>query len=388
MAKIFYSMAGEGRGHAARVRSMVELLRQEHELVLFAPDQAYEFLEPRYPHGTPQVEVRRIPGLRFQYTRGRLDLTRTIYGGLGYLWKLPGLVSHLKEVIRAEQPDLVITDFEPALPRAARACGVPFISLNHQHFLVACDLRSLPWGLRSQANLMSLAVRAHHWGQRQTIVSSFFQTPLRRGFEDVLQIGPLLRPEIRTAKPSTGDFLVSYLRPNTPPQVIEILSKSPLPVKVYGLGEQASRGSIAFCPLSEQGFVSDLANCAAVVGSAGNQTLGESLYLGKPVLALPENQHHEQQINAHFLQQMGTGLNVPLEQFAPQHLSRFLDRLAELRAPLADCRRRFDGNLAAVLAIRRNLAEKEQRATSVVRCGALVRSRPGKSVFAKPSDSN
>ncbi len=386
MAKIFYSMAGEGRGHAARVRTMVELLRQEHELVLFAPDQAYEFLEPRYPHGTPHVAVHRIPGLRFQYTRGRLDLTRSFCGGLGYLWKLPGLVSHLKEIIRVEQPDLVITDFEPGLPRAAGACGVPFISLDHQHFLVTCDLRSLPWKLRSHANLMSLAVRAYHWGQRQTIVSSFFHAPLRRGFEKVLQIGPLLRPEIRSAQPSTGDFLVSYLRPNTPPQVIEILSKSPVPVKVYGLGERQSRGSATYCKLSEEGFVSDLANCAAVVGSAGNQTLGESLYLGKPVLALPESQHHEQQINAYYLQQMGTGLNVPLEQFAPRHLTDFLEKIDTLRAPLADSRQRFDGNRAAAIAIRRNLAEQDQQATSAARWVALRQSRRGQPAFAKSSD--
>ncbi len=59
MAKIFYRLAGEVRGHAARVRSMVELLRHEHEIVIFAPEQAFEFLAPRYPgeaaEGTPNT---------------------------------------------------------------------------------------------------------------------------------------------------------------------------------------------------------------------------------------------------------------------------------------------------------------------------------------------
>ena len=32
------------------------------------------------------------------------------------------------------KPDLVITDFEPLLPRAARLEGVPYISIDHQHF--------------------------------------------------------------------------------------------------------------------------------------------------------------------------------------------------------------------------------------------------------------
>src|SRR5262245_20799177 len=103
MAKIFYTMAGEGTGHAARVRVIVEQLRNEHQFVLFAPDQAYDFLAPRYPAGTPNVEIRRIPGLRFHYTRGRLDLSKTIWAGAGYLWRLPGLASRLQRAIRDEK---------------------------------------------------------------------------------------------------------------------------------------------------------------------------------------------------------------------------------------------------------------------------------------------
>jgi uncharacterized protein (TIGR00661 family) len=355
MARIFYSMAGEGRGHAARVRSMVELLRHEHELVLFAPDQAYDFLAPRYPVGTPHVEVRRIPGLRFHYTRGRLDLTRSIAASVGYLWKLPQIVSRLQQVINDERPDLIITDFEPALPRAAQRAGVPFISLNHQHFLVACDLRSLPCSLQIHAWMMSQAVKAYHSGQLATIVSSFFRAPLRRGCEDVLQIGPLLRTEVRAARPSRGDFLVSYLRPHTPPRAIEVICNAPLPVKVYGLGARPSCGSGQFCELSEQGFVNDLARCAALVGAAGNQTIGEALYLGKPVLALPEDRHHEQRINAHFLQQMGAGHMATLESFDSHHLLGFLNQLDELREPLANSDWQFDGNSMAVTAIQRFL---------------------------------
>ena len=60
MAKIFYSMAGEGRGHAVRVMTLVEHLRQQHELVLFAPGDAHEFLEKAY--GAGQFEsVRLVP---------------------------------------------------------------------------------------------------------------------------------------------------------------------------------------------------------------------------------------------------------------------------------------------------------------------------------------
>jgi uncharacterized protein (TIGR00661 family) len=355
MAKIFYSMAGEGRGHATRVRSMVEQLRHEHELVLFAPDQAYEFLAPRYPAGFPNVEVRRVPGLRFHYTRGRLDLMRSAMRGLSYLWRLPGLVRQLKRTIREERPDLVIADFDAALPRAARACKVPFVSLNHQHFLVACDLSSLPAGLQRQAWLMKMGVHAYHQGQDATIVSSFFRAPLRRKYASVLQVGPLLRPEICKAARTCGEFLLSYLRQNTPSRALDLLKTAGREVRVYGLGKRKPDGPLRFCPLDEQTFVDDLAGCAALVGAAGNQTLGESLFLGKPVLALPEQDHHEQLINSHFLRQMGGGDFTTVETFERPHLTRFLNRLDEYQDNLASHRGHLDGTPAALAEIRRFL---------------------------------
>ena len=39
-------------------------------------------------------------------------------------------------------------------------------------------------------------------------------------------------------------------------------------------------------------FVDDLAGSAAMIGAAGNQLIGESLYLGKPLFVMPERRHH------------------------------------------------------------------------------------------------
>lgn len=357
MAKIFYSMCGEGRGHAARVRTVVDHLRHEHHLVLFAPEQAYEFLAPRYPAGTSGVEIRRIPGLRFHYTGGRLDLCKSIATGVRYLFHMQELVRDLTQAIDREQPDLVITDFEPALPRAAERCGVPYISLDHQHFLVACDLRSLPFGLRNWARLMSIAVRMHHTRQKATIVSSFFQTPLLPGLEHVRQVGPLLRPEVTSAEVADREYVVSYLRPHTPPSVLELLHRSGRSVKVYGLGERESDGRLSFCKFDDRRFVEDVAGCAAVVGAAGNQTLGESLYLGKPILALPERQHHEQRINGHFVEQMGAGMSVTIEDVQSAHVERFFDRLDRFQSIAATLRGKIDGTAQALAAIGEHLPQ-------------------------------
>lgn len=48
MARVFVSLAGEGRGHATRVRALVEMLRGRHEVVLFASHVAHQL-----PGGEP-----------------------------------------------------------------------------------------------------------------------------------------------------------------------------------------------------------------------------------------------------------------------------------------------------------------------------------------------
>lgn len=346
MAKLFYSMAGEGRGHAARARTLAEQLCDDHELWLFAPDDAYDFLARSYgPERLPSaVRLVRIPGLRFHYTQGKLDLLKSIRRGLAYAWgELPPLVQAFRQRLRDERPDLVITDFEPALARAARAEALPYISFNHQHVLLAYDLRSLPSALQWHAWSMSWAVRWYAPGPSMTIATSFYSPPLKRGWEHVRQVGPILRREILAARPVRGDSLLSYLRANTPPVVLDMFASQPIPVKVYGLGERPPLGSVTFCPIDDHQFVSDLAGCRAVVAAAGNQLLGESLYLGKPVLAIPEERHHEQQINAHFIRTLGVGDWTLLDGLTRTTLDRFLEREAEFHQALAPLQGSLNG---------------------------------------------
>lgn len=348
-------MAGEGRGHAARVRALAEELRGEHQLVLLAPDQAHDFLASSFPPGSYGIELRRIPGLRFHYTRGRLDLTKTMLHAAAYRARLPRLVGELREIIRGWRPDLAIVDFEPALPRAARDCRVPVVSLNHQGFLVECRLRSLPASLRAYGYSMRPVIELYHWWQVSTIVSSFFKLPLRPRGRRVMLVGPMLRPEVRHASVTAGDHLLSYLRAETPERVLDVLSRSDREVRIYGLGLRRPYGPLRFKELSEPEFLADLASCAAVVGAAGNQTLGEALHLGKPILALPEERHHEQLINAHLLERMGAGRAVTLESFSPGDLYDFLADLESFGRAAERHRGQLDGTAAARAEIEHHL---------------------------------
>ncbi len=351
MATIWFSLSGEGRGHATRVRTLADALRGEHRLRLFAPAAAFEFLAGVFA-GT-DVTVTPIPGLTFRYRHGEVSPLGTLVDAASYVRRLPRLVSALRREIERDRPDLVVCDFEPALPRAAAAAGVPIVSLDHQHFMLVCDLSDLPPHLRVMARMMVPVVAACCPRPVETVVSSFYFPPLRPGLRNVTQVGPLLRPAVLDAVPTDAGHLLAYLRKVGHPHVLDALAGCGRDVLVYGLGERPRRGRLVFRPVSDGGFVADLAAAACVATNAGNQLVGEGLYLGKPVLALPEANQHEQAINARYLRASGGGDWTPVRDLTPARLRRFLAERDRYRGRVD--RRRLRGNEPALAAIRRHL---------------------------------
>ncbi len=274
MAKIFYSLAGEGRGHAARVRALVERLKHRHEIVIFTSDDAYDFLAPLYS-ASSSVRVERIPGLRFHYSGGEIDLVKTAWAGLDYRWHLADLVAGLRRRMLAEERRSGNHRLRAGLPRAAQELGVPVLSIDHQHFLVAYELSSLPFDLRCYANMMAIAVNAY--GIEPDRRSCRPSTGRRKsGYSDVIQIGPLLRPEVALATPADGDYLLCIsARPRR--HVLQAIraAESKLDLRT---GARPDEGCLKFRPIDQRRFVADLAGCRAVITAAGNQLLGEALY--------------------------------------------------------------------------------------------------------------
>lgn len=164
----------------------------------YAPGQAYELLSPVY-QGI-DVVVRHILGLAFHYTNcHQLNNLKTGLKCLCYIAKYAALSRRLRADIEKETPDLVITDFEPTLPRVARHVGVPFISLDRQHVLLVSDLSTLPKDLRRHAFFMAQIVRGYCHGQVQTVVTSFYFPTLKPKVQDVSQVGVLLWSEVLEA---------------------------------------------------------------------------------------------------------------------------------------------------------------------------------------------
>jgi UDP:flavonoid glycosyltransferase YjiC (YdhE family) len=156
------------------------------------------------------------------------------------------------------------------------------------------------------------------------------------------------------------------------PAVMNALAACGRDVFVYGLGERAAEGRLRFQAIDERRFLDHLAGCDALISTAGNQLVGEALYLRKPVLVLPEERNFEQSVNAYFLEQSGAGW-AERGALTAQRLGAFLECVESLRAriaPEAVC-----GNFEAVAALERTL----QAATGAAPAPALGTRAPARS---------
>lgn len=370
MANIHFSLAGEGRGHAARAKTVLEALSGRHSVTVHTFGDAHELLEPEL-RGTG-IELRRLPGARFHYgRRGRVDLLRTAQGNLEVLRAFPEALRGLEDQLRADAADLVISDFEPLLPRAARRAGVPVVALDHQSVLAHGDFRRLPRALRRHATWMGRFVRA--WtGTADVAVSSSFYRPRRRaGADHVRFIGVLLRESVRRARPQDNGHLLAYVRRGTPSCVLDALAAQDREVRVYGSTLEGPRGSLVPRPVSTDGFAEDLRTCHAVVTSAGNQLVGEAIHLEKPVLAMPEPGNREQEINGWFLEDLGAGHVLDGAACDDAAIARFLADVPRLARRCAQLD--VDGTPEALRHVEAALAGAVQPApTTPVASGVLT----------------
>jgi uncharacterized protein (TIGR00661 family) len=323
------------------------MLIPQHRFILLAARDAYDHLYERY-HGNPMVSVRRLPGLFFAYRNHKVDYLRSMLAAVPYLARLSGIVNYVGQMIEREKPSLAITDFEPVLPRAARRHRVPWISLDHQHFLSVSSFQSMPIRFRWRGWFLRCSIPMFYSGQAGEAVSSFFHLPGRPGTDEIPRVGVLLRGSIlqagRMDRPSRGHILV-YVRRHAPESLWHALEWSGRPAIVYGLGKQPPRGQIEFREISDQGFVTDLATCECLVSTAGNQLVGEAFYLNKPVLAIPEPGNFEQQLNAWLVSQSRGGWSTTFEQLTPHLLQQFLLALPALKENLRSLQ--VSGNAAA-----------------------------------------
>jgi len=345
--RILYGVFGYGRGHATRALSVVPELRKRHEVVLLAGGDAHDALAPEH-------EVVRIPTLRYEYgASGKRSMSRTlrenvkhvadvVFGGAAY--------RGLARLVRELRPDVALCDAEPWSHTVAARLGVPRISFDH-YGVLAYGRPRIPWGDRLRSLRDVLAYRALMGRPDRVIVSSFYDTGSRDA--RVRFVGPILRPEVLARTATRGESLLVYFNRGTWQLTARIegaLHSLGIPVIVYGTDRRGDDGRVSYRAPSNGPFLDDLAACRAVLSTAGNQLVGEAIWLGKPMLVTPEHTV-EQRVNAAAVERLGIGRSVRHADLDAGVLRAFLAEVDVYRETMRGAVR--DGRAEALSAIER-----------------------------------
>lgn len=319
--KIAYGVMGYGRGHATRTAAVLPTLMAQHEVRVFAGNDAFDAL-------STQFNTTQIPCIGYRYDdRGKLSTAHTLIGNYPIvkdaLFKGPFYQHFCKELLDWGV-DVVITDSEIWTTRVAKELGLPLISFDHVGIINHC-LPPFPPQQWFRGHLDRIGYKWLLPKADRTLITSFYSAlPVS---DDIEVVGPIIRDEIRRLKPSNGNYLLAYFNKGEYqylPHVQEALLGLNMPVVIYGAGERPSEGRLIYKPLSKTQFATDLANCKALLSTCGNQTMGECLYLQKPVLVMPED-CFEQNLNAFMVERMGMGRRSSLSKLNTESIEAFLD---------------------------------------------------------------
>jgi uncharacterized protein (TIGR00661 family) len=238
-------------------------------------------------------------------------------------------IAAIRQLADRDPPDLFVSDFEPSIARAARACGGRLMSVDNQHRFVHCPLHDLPAPLRFYARIAAWATRLMVPYPDHTVISTFHEPYTCASSPRITLTSGILRRLVEQTAVGNRGFLLVYVRPSVREQVLRALADVDRDVRVYGASESPQRASLErtgrfrFCALSTE-FIQDLADCDRLVATAGNQLICEARFFRKPMLAIPEPGQYEQHINAWYVQRFGLGRQCYAGQLTAETIRAFL----------------------------------------------------------------
>jgi uncharacterized protein (TIGR00661 family) len=285
--KILYGVQATGNGHISRSRAVVKALKKSgHEIhVLLSgrnPQQLWE-IDTFKPYSV-------FRGLTFAASAGKVRYGRTI--------RELRMVRFFRDVaaFRADDFEVVITDFEPLSAWIARRNRIPSIGLGHQYAF----RYPVPFAKRDPLALLVLRYFApadypiglhyHHFNH------------------------PVLPPIVADMDKSAVSFdplkVLVYLPFEDTPAVVGML-KDVRKGQFYcyaSVKESHDEGNIHLRPFSRREFIDDLKTSSGVIANAGFTLTSEALYLGKKLLVKPLAGQLEQTSNALALEQLNLGM--------------------------------------------------------------------------------
>jgi len=298
---IFYSICGEGMGHAIRSSVIIERIKEKYDVYIFSSDRAYSYLNSKFDN------VYEIGGFNTVYINNKVDNLKTLANAIkrnptnmkiGY--------ENLYKKARELRPDVIVTDFEIYATSVAKLLDIPLISLDNIHMITQTKIH-YPANKRIEMLKAKGVIKTYVVKPKVHILTSFFYPPVRAKKNAVIY-PPVIREDILKLKPSNGDHVIVYQTSKESVRLVRKL-KSLKNEKfiVYGFNVNKIDENLTYKEFNEDEFYEDLASSKAVICNGGFTFISEAISLKKPIYSVPAIGNFEQALNGYYVQRLGYG---------------------------------------------------------------------------------
>lgn len=328
-----FIVQGEGRGHLTQALALRAMLRRAgHHVGSVLVGRGSDRDVPGYFRDKIDAPIHFFDSTRFvPDARSRsIRWGATVRSNVVRWRRFRESLALIDAQIQHHQPDVVINFYEAlaGLYYARYRPAVPMVAVAHQYMLLHPHYQ-FPRGFWFQRRATTVFTRLTATGAACKLALSLYPSPDLPS-ERLCVLPPLLRDELFTQPlDRTESFFLVYLwhrglatdilrwHERHPDVTLHCFWDNPEAETVDVYDE-----TLTFHRLHDERFLSMMARCQGVVSTAGFECTAEALYLGKPLLMVPIQEHFEQHCNA--IDGPRAGAGVVAADFAIDRLIDFL----------------------------------------------------------------
>ena len=305
-------------GHATRTDLILDKLNEKYDIHIFASERAYKYLSNKFDN------VHEIYGFNTVYKNNGVSNVRTFLRGI---IRFPrDIISNLLtfwKVSREIKPNIIVSDFECYSSIYSNLTGLPLISINNMNIMTKCEIK-YPFKYIISKIKAEIIIRLFIIRAKRYIILTYFYPKVKNN-EDTILYPPVLRKEISSLKPISGDYVLVYQTSKSNFKLLETLKEIDDKFIIYGFNVNKRDKNLVFKEFNESDFFIDMENAKAVITNGGFTLISEALHLKKPIYSNPIRGQFEQTMNAIYLEELGYG--VFNESIDKESIEEFLNNL-------------------------------------------------------------
>lgn len=333
--KFLFIVQGEGRGHLTQALALAETISARgHEvtgaLVGSGKDHhVQDFFRDSFP---AEVIPFASPALAYCRKTKALSLSATLYRAGRNIPQYVNSLRRIHRVVQQKKPDVIVNFYDSlaGIHQLLFPKRRPMICIAHQYLMLHHQFEHPP-GHRLNRLIVNLNSRITALGSEKKLALSFYEgePDLQRG---IYLMPPLLRQRLMKLEPASGDFFLAYVTQEAMAGEIADWQRKNPGVKIHCFSNRPATGEPAenlhFHQIDQEKFLTMMSGCRGLISTAGFESVGEAMLLGKPVLMVPLPKHYEQTCNALDAQRAGAGIYRtsfdadPFLEFIPHYRNR------------------------------------------------------------------